>query len=383
MPAAINPQPLGQGNSFPFGPVRLGETLVLILVVTNVGNSNLVFGASAGTITVVQGNGDFGFLSKPDGLTIDPGNSALFEIIFTPTAAATTEDISTLQINSNSVSGPTLITLTGICAALSDTFVQVTGTFQGHQTAAVVPFGNVVAGTPVTSELVTVANRTLSSITVTLIALTASGYAVINETGSLTILPAHQLTFNLQLTPAADMPNQDDIAAVTITNSPQSYTTNLEATYNTLPIIPVFVIGGTDFEMLLGFFSGGGVVSMLQADAEDLDCEEDAFFTRQYDYKIVEAEKQLQRLLLRYERLGPAVVTVTYASVSPLNQPSINTTRTFDAATDGLLRSILYDGSIAGEIIKLTFTCLADEGPVSITLFTMYAEPRGEYVEAT
>jgi hypothetical protein len=383
MPAAINPQPLGQGNSFPFGPVRLGDTLELILVVTNVGNTNLIFAASAATLTTVQGNGDFSFLSKPDGLTIAPGNSALFQIIFIPTAAAGTTDIATMQINSNSVSGPTLITLTGICAALSDTFVQITGTFQGHQTAAVVPFGNVVAGTPVVSELITVANRTLTPITVTLIALTANGYAVIDETGSLTIPAAHQITFKLQLTPAADMPNQDDINAVVVTNSPQTYTTNVEATYNTQPIIPVFVIGGTDFEMLLGFFNSGGVVSMLQADAEDLDCEEDASWTRQYDFKIVDAEKQLARLLLRYERLGPATVTVTYSSISPLNQSPVNTTRTFDAATDGLLRSILYDGSIAGEIIQLTFTCLADEGPVSVALYTMYVEPRGEYVEAT
>jgi hypothetical protein len=382
MPAGISVTPLGQGNTFPFGPVI--TTLSLTLIVVNIGDTNLVYGSPlSGALTITNGNG-FSLVSSPAaGTVIAPGGFSHFVISFTPSSPVGTENTATLQINSNSVSGPTLINITGITAQSTDVFAQLTAVTGGVTTPAVISLGNLPAGVPAGPITITVKNPTSAAINVSFTPLTASGYSVSNILGTNPIPPGGTLTFDIHLTPAADMPNQDDPNAVVVNIPSQTYITNVEVTYSTLPITPVFTIGGTDFEMLLGFFSNAGAPSLLQADPSDLDCEEDASFTRQYDFKAPDAEKQLQRLLLRYERFGPATVTVTYASVSPENQASITQTRTFDTATDGLLRNILYDGSIAGEVIQLTFTCLADDGPVSVVLFAPYVEPRGEFVEAT
>lgn len=383
MPAGIVINPIGQGNSLPFGPVITSEELTLDFFITNNGNTDLVFASPAAAITSLEGANDFSLVASPDGVTVAPGAMTSISIKFLPTDATGTAVVATLQLNSNSVSGPTLLTLTGTAAGVGDIFAQITHTVFGVASSAVVNFGDVAVGVAVMSGQLVIINRTSAAIAVTLVPLSASGYAIINQSGTNPIPPTGQLTFNLQLTPAADKPNQDDVNAVVVTIAGQTYVTNFEATYNTQPINPAFPIGGTDFEMLLGFFNASGQVAMLQADASNLQCEEAASFSRQYDFKMPTMEKQLERLLLRYERMGPAIVSVTYTSISPLNQSPVTQTRTFDATADNLLRSILYDGSIAGEILEITFSCEANEGPVSIALFTPYFEPRGEYVEAT
>jgi hypothetical protein len=385
MPAAIQITPLAQGNSLNFGPFPVHTGISRTFFITNVGNSNLVFNTPAITLTITNGNpGDFTIPIPIDGAVLVPSQRIVIGVTFTPSLSDGVTETCTMQLNSNSVSGPTLITLTGISALNTEPFVIIASSFGGS--AIVFPciaFGNVNAGTAYTSGTITLFNPTTSSRTVTITPLIANGYTIVNTSGANPIVPGGSFTFQLQLIPIANRPNQDDVNAVVVTVPSQVYITNVEVTYNTQPITPVFPIGGTDFEMLLGFFNATGIVSLLQADGSNLQCEEDATIARQYDFKAPDMEKQLQRLLLRYERLGPAILTVTYQAVSPENQTPVTQTRTFDAATDSLLRTILYDGSIAGDIINITFTCLANQGPVSIALFAPYVEPRGEIIEGT
>jgi hypothetical protein len=100
--------------------------------------------------------------------------------------------------------------------------------------------------------------------------------------------------------------------------------------------------------------------------------------------KSPEQVKQLEKFLLRYERYTTATpVTVTYTSISPMNQFPIAQRRILTSGIDGLLCQTLFDGSIAGTIISVKVFVSGTAGPLSVAMFILYYEPRGETIEAT
>lgn len=386
MATALKVLQLAQGNAVNFGPFPAGQDLDIELTVKNISGADIHFATPSTQITTVQGNADFTIVGGGlDGQTLHAGATAGLLIKFTPTSPAATQEISTLMLLSDVTLVPSVITLIGTSALVTDNFVSIvtTGVTSNIQ-PPVVDFGDVNAGVLQTSNTITISNPTTQSQLVSFQPLFANGYDVTSPVGANPILAGGSLTVTLKLLPKAGQMNQDDSNALIVTVPTQTYGNGVEALYNTR-FVTFHPLLGTEEVFWLGFFDDTlEVCKMLQADPLNLDCEEDASFTRQFMFSNqADLENQVQRVFMQYERLGPTTVTLTYSSISPGNQAAVPQTRTFDSATDGLLRNMLFDGSIAGQVVKITVTIDADDGPFSMTLMELYYEPRGEHVEAT
>jgi hypothetical protein len=383
---SISPvSPTGEIN---FGIVAPGDTYSFYITLTNTGNATLTFGFNGFTINAGAGTpaGDFYFSSSVP-ISLAPGASDNVFLAFDPTGPAGFYETATLIIQSNSVGGTVQFTMVGYVASPADNYVRLIQIDSGRvQMNPVVAFGLIQAGVPVTSDTLMLSNRTSNPQSVTLTPLASKGYTIINQVGTNPIPAGGTLTFNLQLTPAANKFNQDDLNAVTVSVPGQPIAVNYEATYSTAQIQSAFTLNGDQEASLLGFFNGTAS-SVLEAQPLNLNCEEPWFATRQYDFQNPTIVKSVERLLLQYERLGASTVTITYAAQmkggNGVAATPVVVTRTLDNASDGLLRSILFDGQIAGEIIQITISGQGGQGPVSITLFTPYFDERGELIEAT
>lgn len=385
MAAALQLIPLGQGNVFPFGPRYVNSLTVLSISITNNGNTPLLFAATAAVITPITANaGDFSLTSLLNGITVLPGATVYLSMQFRPTMAAGTQESATLQFFSNSTSGPTAITLTGISAALTDIFVEITSTLPNNSsTAAIINFGNVIAGTSYVSPTLVMGNPTASSLAVANTPLSASGYSYVNVVGGSPIAPGGRIVFNIQLIPEPAMPSQDDLNASSTVPAGGTYSPQLiEAQYNTVAFTPVASLTDLNEEMWLSAVDPTGDVTLLFADDTSLFCEEDAGFTFTWDMKAPDAEKQLARFLLRYEALGPAQVTITFTG-DLANQLPVSTERTLSMNSGGGLLNALFDASVAGSAIVVEVLVDGGTGPLSVALYIGYYEPRGEIVENT
>jgi hypothetical protein len=205
------------------------------------------------------------------------------------------------------------------------------------------------------------------------------------SSGSNPIPPGGTYQFEVILTPVAGKPYQDDGNAVTVNiTGGNTYPVLLEAQYSTPAIIPFMPLTDSSEVMLLGFLNSMGQTAIKVAKPLDTNCEEDSWFQRQFDMKSPEQVKQLEKFLLRYERYTTATpVTVTYTSISPMNQFPIAQRRILTSGIDGLLCQTLFDGSIAGTIISVKVFVSGTAGPLSVAMFILYYEPRGETIEAT
>lgn len=383
MATALKVLQLAQGNAVNFGAFPVNNELDIELTISNISLLGSVhFGTPAVQITSVQGNDDFTANPSLDGQTLLAGHEVGLLLKFKPTSAAGITEIATLKILSDATMVLPTITLTGISALSTDNFVSLVSTgLTSNIQPPVVDFGTVDAGVLQTSLTLTISNPTLQAQDVSFQPLFANGYSVTAAVGTNPIPAGDSITVQLKLLPKAGMLDQDDSNALGVTVPTQTYANSFEATYSTR-FVPFKPLSGIDEVFLLGFFDSA--CTMLQADPLNLECEEPASFTRQFIFtEQPDLESQVQRLLMQYERLGPTTVTLTYQSVSPENQTNVTQTRTLDTETDELLRNQLFDGSIAGQVVKLTFTIDADDGPISITLVEPYFEPRGEHIEAT
>ena len=175
--------------------------------------------------------------------------------------------------------------------------------------------------------------------------------------------------------------NQDDTSAISITIASQVGAINIEGLYNALSLTPVYSLTDSTEQMLIGLFDGSNISTMMQVLPTNLACEEACNAITQLDFEAPDLNKQLERLLLRYEALGACVVAITYSAISPTGQVAVTQTRTLSTSTDGKLRQTLFDGSIAGDIISISINIAAAAGPFSMTLYAPYFEPRGEIIE--
>jgi hypothetical protein len=383
--AALQLLPLGQGNVFPFG-IRVANSITTFSIsITNNGNTPLLFAATAAVISPITANaGDFSLASSLNGQTVLPGATVFLAIQFKPTMAASTQESATLQFFSNSTSGPTIITLTGTSASTSQVFFTVQSQLSnGAATAAVINFGNVIAGQVLLSPTITYGNPTSGNVGQTSTALSANGYSIVDVVGGEPIGPGGTVTFKLQLIPLAEMPSQDDLNAVSAAVAGGTFTPQLiEAQYNTIAFTPVNNLTDLNEEMWLAALDATGDVTLMFADDTSLFCEEDASFTFTWDMKMPDVEKQLARFLLRYEALGPAQVTITFTG-DLQNQNQVSTERTLSTNSGGGLLNALFDASIAGSTIVVEVLVAGSTGPLSVALYIGYFEPRGEIVENT
>lgn len=388
MPGVLAITPVGQGNVIPFGPVIASTTLNLSVLLTNIGNANVTFQAISLTLTPIVANaGDFMITSVLPTGVLAPGGNVEIKLAFRPTMATATAESTTLTIFSDASMSPTTYTLTGIAAQSTDVFLQATinvGLSQPSPCVAI--FNNQVTGVQATSAPITLKNTSSNTITIVFTPLSANGYSVINGSGANPLTPAGSYTFNIALTPVkGNVGFQDDANAVTLNLPSASYPQTIEATYYIPPVVSAFATTDQSEVVLMGMFKlATQAVAVMSPNPASLACEEIASFTRQFDMSDPTSVKQLCRFLMRYERLGPTVVSITYATVSPTGQAPVTVTQTLNVSTDGQLMDQLFDGSIAaGSIVKVTVTVAANAGPLSVAVLTPYFEPRGENIEAT
>jgi hypothetical protein len=384
MPAALQVTPLTGGNQVPYGPVRpAGITLYVVL--TNIGNENLVWVSPTVTFTIISGNvNDWGQGSWTP-VTLTPNARLLFPVIFAPDGDTTGSTSSVLiTFYSNAANGLQAYTFTGTAAASGDTFVQLTQTdsSSGDLMPCVINFGPIAANTPVLSNVITVTNQGGSTALLTLTPLTASGFSIQNQSGTNPMPAAGTLTFQLGLTAPLGQLNQDFTNAVVVGLAGQTYAQSIEATFSTPALVPTNVLNNFNTQMFMGFGT-----NLLQSLPTNLSVEEIAFITRQYDLGDPWRVKSLERLLMRYERMGATLVTVTYSALSPTGPTSppvsVVVSKTLDSAVGGSLRNVLFSSQIAGDIITITISLAANAGALSIVLLCPYVEQRGEDIEAT
>jgi hypothetical protein len=382
MPAALQVTPCGAGSIIPFGPVY--GTLTLNIILTNIGNETLVFTSPiTDSFTPIVGNIDDWAIAWTAS-NIAPDGRLLAAITFAPSSPTSTVESTQLQFFSNAANGSQIYTLTGIAAGASDVYLQLTQTdpVSGDLMPCVINFGAITANTPTLSNAITVTNKSSSTLLLTLVALTSQGYLIQNQAGTNPIPSGDIITFQLAINAPIGRVNQDDDNAVTPSIPGQQYAETIEATYSTLALVPAYVLTGVITNMLLGF--GPNMLLVLPS---NLTCEEIAFFTRQYDLGDPWAVKSLERLLVRYERLGATIVNVTYTAYSPQGPtsvpPPVTVTRTLDNNLDGNLRNILFDGQLAGDLITIAVQLAANAGALSIVLLCPYVDQRGETIEGT
>jgi hypothetical protein len=382
MPAALQVTPCGGGNTIPFGPVH--GSLTLTLIQTNIGNEPLIFTEPiTDAFTPISGEaGDWAIDWTAS--TIPPGGRNTFTITFAPNEPVGTFQSVSLQFFSNAANGSQIYTFTGTSAGASDVYLQITQTdpTSGDLMPAVINFGAITADSNVLSNNITITNKAGSTLALTLEALVGQGYTIQNQSGTNPMPANGTITFQLQIYAPVGRQAQDDVNAATPAIPGQQYAQTIEALYSTPALVPAYTLTGVITNMLMGF--GTNVLLTLPS---NLTVEEIAFFTRQYDLGDPWTVKSLERLLLRYERLGATIVNVTYSALSPTGPtgppPPVTVTRTLDNAVGGLLRNILFDGQLAGDIITIQIQLAANAGALSVVLLCPYVEQRGETIEGT
>lgn len=168
-------------SSLNFANVQVGSNLTLMDSITNVGGASVTI--SQATVT---GTG-FSFSGLNPPLTLDPGASVTFSVVFAPTSAGSASG--TLTVTSNA-SNPTLtIPLSG------------TGTAQGQ--LAVSPtskdFGSVTVGA--SSSQPGSLSASLANVTVTSASLNNSEFSLSGISFPVTIAPGQSVPFTLTFAP--------------------------------------------------------------------------------------------------------------------------------------------------------------------------------------
>jgi hypothetical protein len=127
------------------------------------------------------------------------------------------------------------------------------------------------------------------------------------------------------------------------------------------------------------FSSDEGVILTKYADADDLDCEEEAWLERLSVYELEGYEKAILRVWLKIEDKGESTMTITPSSPHGTNTPT-NLTFGDEGVIDDIL-NIAYDICISGEMVKLKFSRAASSGAISILSYIPKIEQRGEVKE--
>jgi hypothetical protein len=177
--AAINLTP----SSANFGSVAVGSTNSQTIQIGNTGNSVLTISQASVTGTGFSSTG----LTLP--LSINPGQTSTFNAQYQPAAAGAASG--NITIVSNAATSPSVVALTGTGVAATETLSLSTNTLS---------FGNVDTGTSST-QTVTVTNTGNSSVQISQIAASGTGYTLSGAGVPVTLTPSQKLTFSVIFSP--------------------------------------------------------------------------------------------------------------------------------------------------------------------------------------
>jgi hypothetical protein len=173
---------LAQPTSVGFGNVQVGTSQTQADTLSNTGGSAITL-----TQAVVTGSG-FSITGLNLPLTLSPGKSATFNIVFNPQAAGGVNG--TLTITSDGTGSPLNITLAGTGLAA--------GNLTANPTSLI--FSNVQVGTG-QNQTETLTNTGSESLTITQASSSAAAFTVTGLNLPLTLAPSKAITFGVLFTP--------------------------------------------------------------------------------------------------------------------------------------------------------------------------------------
>jgi Cep192 domain 4/Abnormal spindle-like microcephaly-assoc'd, ASPM-SPD-2-Hydin/HYDIN/CFA65/VesB-like, Ig-like domain len=192
--------------SVSFANAQTGKTATLPVSLTNSGTTpvQVVQAVAAGTVFSVSG------ISAP--FTLQPGQSAAFNVVFAPTASGSTSG--TLTVTSNASNPTVSISLSGTATAAPSTGTVSTS-------PASLSFGNVQAGTS-KNQTETLSNSGGSSVTISQANVTGIGFTLTGLDLPLTLSPNQSFTFGVLFAPQASGSASGSIALVSNASSAPS-----------------------------------------------------------------------------------------------------------------------------------------------------------------
>ena len=173
-------------SSINFGNDVVGSNTSQVLIITNTGTASL-------TITQVTETGSaFSVSGFSLPLNVSVGQQTTVTVAFQPTAVGATSG--NISIASNAPNSPTSVGLTG---------TGIAATFTLSINPASLSFGNVTTGTSSASQNVTITNTGNSSVTISQITLSGSGYSMTGGSAPVTLSPLQNLNLSVQFSPVA------------------------------------------------------------------------------------------------------------------------------------------------------------------------------------
>jgi hypothetical protein len=112
--------------------------------------------------------------------------------------------------------------------------------------------------------------------------------------------------------------------------------------------------------------------------ADDLDCEEDAYVEKTSIFDYEGREKAIMRLWFKAEDMGEVT---SLLDITTPRASATQATETIGGDSDQEIINGVFDVIFSGELIKYRITREADAGPLSILSYTASIEPRGELIE--
>jgi hypothetical protein len=194
-PGALTAGPAG----ITFGNVQIGTTQVLSDTVTNTGGSDLTISQASVSVAAFSTSN----LNLP--VTLSAGQSATFNIVFTPQTAGNVAGTLTLTNNSSG---------TPLTVALSGTAVNA-GSVAANP--ASVNFGSAVVGSTQT-QTETLTNSGNSTVTISQATVNGTGFSYTGLTLPLTLAPNQSTTFGVAFTPTNAGAN-DAILSIAVSGS--------------------------------------------------------------------------------------------------------------------------------------------------------------------
>jgi hypothetical protein len=195
-------------NPINFGNDVVGSSSNQLLIITNTGTA---------TLTISQVN-ETGSAFNVSGFTlpinVNAGQQTTISVAFRPTAVgAATGNIS---IVSNAPSSPTSVTLNG-------TGIASTLTLSINPTS--LAFGNITTATTSVPQTVTISNTGNSSVAISQITLSGTGYSMTGGSAPVTLTPSQNLVLTIEFSPTAAGSVNGSISIVSnATGSPASVT---------------------------------------------------------------------------------------------------------------------------------------------------------------
>lgn len=308
-------------------------------------------------------------------LTIQPSSSVTFTMTFQPVTSVTYNGL--LTITSNDPVNQTTVGVIGTGTGAAAFFNLV---FSPSQ----IDFSRVVVGTtsaPVGVTMTNTGNATANLANV----VNDANFTISNVVPAFptNLAPGQQVTFTVVATPQQlGLFNENIAPFIVITNAASGSVQPLQVSNNGVLLIPFLPLtGATSFVYISTKRPASAFGQLLEALANNLNCEAPAAFNRIYDYGAPVTEKNLKRVAFRYENYG--VMTLMGSASSTRGTTSSDELTLGTAIPDFVQRMAYFDIDLSHELINFSVTTEGNEGPVVLDSLIHLVEGLGEYVEAT